>query len=159
MSNFKHGHKRKGAVTPEYQSWTAMQTRCSNEKIKQWADYGGRRITVCKRWSKFENFLADMGPRPKGYSLDRINNDRAYSKQNCKWSTRKEQANNRRVRCDTTWVLWGGKKCRVFDVAIELKINRVTVMYRIRRGMTPIDALTTPLHQGQGKRKPGSNSK
>jgi hypothetical protein len=75
-----------------------MLMRCSNPHFAGWKDYGGRGIQVCDRWMQFENFLADMGQRPPGKSLDRINNDGNYEPSNCKWSTPKEQANNRRKR-------------------------------------------------------------
>ena len=73
-----------------------MMTRCYNENFGQWKDYGGRGIKVCHRWHKFENFLADMGVKPDGLTLDRKDNDKGYTKCNCKWSTRVEQNRNRR---------------------------------------------------------------
>ena len=72
-----------------------MKTRCLNPNNKRFKDYGGRGIMICERWMVFENFLADMGERPEGKTLDRINNDGHYEPSNCKWSTSKEQANNR----------------------------------------------------------------
>lgn len=73
-----------------------MLDRCGNPNNTKFAEYGGRGITVCKRWRDFVSFLADMGERPAGCSLDRINNDGNYEPGNCKWSTYREQANNRR---------------------------------------------------------------
>jgi hypothetical protein len=73
-----------------------MIQRCTNPNFKQWAHYGGRGITVCDRWRSFENFLADMGRRPQGLTLERENNDRGYEPGNCKWATRLEQRANRR---------------------------------------------------------------
>lgn len=85
------------SITPEYRAWTGMWTRCTNKKDIMYHHYGGRGITVCAKWDSFEKFLKDMGHRPsKLHSIDRINNDRGYSKNNCRWSVRTEQIRNRR---------------------------------------------------------------
>lgn len=86
-------------IPPLYCVWASMRNRCNNPNIPQWKDYGGRGITVCKRWDSFATFVADMGPRPNGYLLDRINNDKGYSPSNCRWTTRsQQQLNQRRTR-------------------------------------------------------------
>ena len=87
-----------GGLTPEYQSWRGMRERCLNPNHASYANYGGRGIGVCDRWlHSFENFRADMGKRPKGFSLDRIDNERGYSADNCRWADTKTQARNTRV--------------------------------------------------------------
>lgn len=93
----KRNATHKKTDTPTWRSWSAMFTRCENKNAKTYKDYGARGISVCERWRKFENFLADMGERPQGTSIDRFPNiDGNYEPGNCRWATVKEQGNNAR---------------------------------------------------------------
>ena len=91
---------------PLYYTWANMLSRCTNPNTPNFSDYGGRGVTVCERWHHFKNFAIDMGKRPsKQHSLDRIDNDKGYSPENCKWSTRQEQNSNKRTyRTSTTGI-------------------------------------------------------
>lgn len=91
----RHGHARAGRISPTYKSWYAMIQRCENPKNVRFARYGARGIVVCAAWSSFDQFLQDMGERPEGKTLDRINPDGNYEPANCRWATPKEQANNK----------------------------------------------------------------
>ena len=95
--NTKHGHKpRNGSPSPTYNSWRAMQERCNNPNARGYKWYGKRGISVCPRWESFENFLVDMGEKPKGLTLDRTDNDGNYEPGNCQWVTQKEQTRGNR---------------------------------------------------------------
>jgi hypothetical protein len=93
-----HGFSFRRSGKRVYRIWCCMITRCTNPKATRYENYGGRGITVCERWLKFENFLEDMGEPPEYHSIDRLDNDAGYSKENCAWRTASQQSLNRRKR-------------------------------------------------------------
>lgn len=95
IGNYRHGHSGHN-TSGTYVSWLSMKTRCKSDNRHNSYRYKSRGISMDQRWINFENFLNDMGERPEGTTLDRIDNDKGYSKDNCKWSTPTEQARNRR---------------------------------------------------------------
>jgi hypothetical protein len=128
--------------TSEYAIWCSMRQRCSNNKNHAWKSYGGRGITVCDRWkSSYENFLLDMGRRPPGHSLDRINNDGNYEPANCRWATRRQQATNTRWN---RYIEWRGQRKALCEWADILKMNPTTLRCRLENW--PLEkAMATPL--------------
>lgn len=114
--------------TPTYISWLAMRARCLNPSHEQYADYGGRGVTIDPAWNSFEQFLKDMGPRPEGKTLDRKDNDGPYSATNCRWATRAEQARN--TSQTTLYSFQGEEKC-LADWADGRGIPRTTLWNRL----------------------------
>ncbi len=134
-ANRTHGQRG----TPTHNTWCAMKQRCNYAQSKQYPAYGGRGITVCARWNdSFENFLADMGERPKGMTIDRIDSDGNYEPKNCRWATDPDQQRNRR---STILVERNGVTKCVKDWCDELGLKPDAVYGRIRRGATPSEAL------------------
>lgn len=126
LGNRTHGMTRTGT----YRSWQEMKTRCNDPSSISYPNYGGRGITICERWTKFENFLEDMGERPEGCSLDRKNNSAGYSKRNCRWVSRTTQNGNKRnnrvvrykgkVMCLAAW-------CSRLDLPYPRTYHRVVI--------------------------------
>jgi len=119
--------------------WSAMLERCRNKRHKQYMNYGGRGITVCERWYDLANFVADMGERPKGLTLDRVDNNKGYSHENCRWATKLEQARN--TRGNRLFTINGVTKC-LSAWCGEYKIHKCTVRGRLTAGW-PIELALT----------------
>lgn len=132
-------------VPPERRAWHQARQRCNCKTHKQYADYGGRGITVCKRWNVYENFIADMEPRPPGYTLERRNNSKGYSPSNCYWATQAEQQRNRR---DTIKLTFKGETLCVAEWARRLGLSPVAVHQRLKLGWTIRQAVTLPAIKG-----------
>lgn len=142
MKSRKHGHAFNGLKTPTYRSWYAMVARCTNPKNKRWARYGGRGIKVCDRWLDFRNFLADMGERPVGMTLDRSDNARGYEPANCRWATAIEQGRN---TARTRLIAYEGKSYPLRTLAEHFGINHEALRHRLDAGWPVEKALKEPL--------------
>lgn len=126
-----HGHTKGIGVTTTYNSWVLMLGRCYNENNQQYDDYGGRGITVCERWRySYTNFLRDMGERPTGLLLDRIDNNKGYSPDNCRWTDRTTQNRNRR---NTLFAERYGERKTVAEWAEILGVKYDTLKVRLWR--------------------------
>jgi hypothetical protein len=133
----KHG----AAGSPVYQAWSTMLRRCENPRNPSFRNYGGRGITVCDEWHDFVNFYRDMGARPDGCTLERIDNDKGYSKENCRWATRLEQASNTRKN---RWISANGKRLTVSQWAREMGVPANVIGQRLYRGWDEVRAVTEP---------------
>jgi len=137
-----HGNSKQGAVTPTYRVWQAMRRRCNYLKNIQYNDYGGRGIKVCERWNKFENFLEDMGERPEGMSIDRIDVNGNYEPSNCRWATPIDQGNNKR---NNVYITINNKTQTIPQWARDVAINVMVLWSRINlMKWEPERAITEP---------------
>lgn len=143
----KHGHYINKHRTPTYQSWCCMIQRCTNPNNKYYNDYGGRGITVCRKWMQFERFLEDMGERPTlNRSLDRIDNHGDYNLENCRWATRSQQQRNKRTNCLITY---DSKTQCLSAWSKDTGLSRQTIRYRLNHNWSVKDTLITPIHKGK----------
>lgn len=122
----------------EYNAWVNMRLRCLKPSDKVYYRYGGRGIKICKRWMKYKNSIKDMGPCPEGLSLERIDNDRHYTKKNCCWASKKAQCNNRSTNRKITFK---GETHNIGEWTRILGVGKNTIRRRLEKGH-PID---TPL--------------
>ncbi len=136
-----HGQASYKYRTKTYTVWTGMKNRCLNKNNHAYDKYGGRGIMVCNRWMKFDNFYADMGEKPEGMSIERTDNSKGYSPENCKWATCIEQANNtRKNKCYE----YNGESLTIPQWGRKLSINHKMLAKRIRNGMSIEDAILNP---------------
>lgn len=138
LHNTKHGLHS----TPEYKSWLAMVQRCSRPGTNGYERYAGRGIVVCDRWLTIENFITDMGPRPPGMTLERINNGGNYEPGNCRWATKKEQGRNKR---NNRMITVGERTQCLSAWAEESGIKGDTVEKRLNRGWPAERAVFEPV--------------
>lgn len=139
-SHWRHGESSRQNRTVEYATWVKIKCRCQNPSDISYENYGGRGIRICDRWSdSFESFLADMGRRPKNTSIDRIDNNGHYEPGNCRWASIKIQSRNKRTN---VMVSHNGQTKTVAEWAEAIGIGYFTLHSKIKRGMTPEQALT-----------------
>ena len=136
----EHGYLVGRKTFKEYSAWAAMKARCKNPKATSFKRYGGRGIKVCKEWETFSNFFKDMGTSLKGQSLDRIDNSKGYYKENCRWATPRQQANNRR---GNKLLEFNGTTKTMREWCRILKLNYITVKKRLENEWTINKALST----------------
>jgi hypothetical protein len=150
MTNVKHGHAVNNLLSPTYVTWHSMKQRCRDKNHSAYFKYGGRGITFCDRWLNFNNFLCDMGERPTGKTLDRINNNGNYEPTNCKWSTKKEQARNTRKN---RYIDFNGKKITIAELSDKIGVNQGVLRGRINNGYSMDKVLSKDLFKRGMKQK------
>ena len=135
----KHGHKSDFVTTPTYCTWQSMKARCFDKNHKYFKNYGARGITVCETWMEFPAFLSDMGERPSGKTLERLDNNGNYEPGNCTWATPKQQSRNKRTN---RMIEAFGKSTTIAELAEEHGITYNALYGRIvTHGMRPEDAI------------------
>ncbi|MAA48822.1 MAG: hypothetical protein CMP83_01530 [Gammaproteobacteria bacterium] len=127
--------------TPTYTSWIHARSRCRNPKNDAYANYGGRGITFAEEWDSYDQFFADMGERPAGTTLDRIDNTKGYEPGNCRWATRQQQSRNRR---GIPLIEFNGKRQCIAAWAEDTGLSPQRISARLKRGWSVKRTLTTP---------------
>lgn len=147
----KHGHTSHSWQSPTYCTYQNMISRCYRPSNPRYPAYGAVGIGVCDRWREsFENFLADMGTRPEGTTIDRIDGALGYSPENCRWATSTEQQANIATNVNIEFL---GKTQNISTWAKELGLDPSNLAWRLRHGWSVEAALTTPPHTGNRTRK------
>lgn len=152
QAGFKHGHSTKVRRSPTYTTWDAMKRRCLNPNSRDYKDYGGKGITIDPSWTEFKNFLADMGERPVGMTIDRKDGTKGYTKDNCRWATHTEQMRNKRTN---VYFAIDNVKMLQTDWAIKQGLRLTTIKHRIRAGWSVKAAVLTPARP----KKPNGSAK
>ncbi len=137
----KHSHCSNGS-SPTYVSWRLMWNRCKRRKNHNYYRYGGAGITVCDRWRSFESFLEDMGEKPEGCSIDRIDGTGNYTPENCRWATRKQQQRNRK---NNRLITYNGQTLCLAEWNEKLKMGKDGLSTRLRLGWSVHRAITQPV--------------
>jgi len=153
----RHGaYLSEAEFNSEYRSWKAMRSRCNCKKTTHYERYGGRGITYDPAWDDFNNFLADMGPKenPK-LELERIDNEKNYCKENCRWATRKEQTRNRGGKRATRLYTFEGKTMCIADWAREVGISPQSMQKRLNKGWPLERAFAKPTPSPDSIQTPG----
>lgn len=145
----RHGHRPAGDKGPTYSAWGSMRQRCNNPNTAGYHRYGGRGIKVCKRWDHFANFLADMGERPPGTSIDRIDNDGNYTPSNCQWLDHRK---NSAKTCKIKWLTYNGRTQSASAWCREFGLPKQTLYHRLWNDWPIAVALTTPIGKYKGRR-------
>lgn len=143
--NIRHGHAVKNKRTPEYSTWLSMIHRCHSPSNSSYATYGAKGITVCERWRKFENFFSDMGLKPAGHSIDRVNNSLGYSPENCRWADAKTQSLNRSA---TQLIEINGVTKCISEWCKDYGVKNSTVSMRRKKGFPKELWFSKPLKRG-----------
>lgn len=134
-----HGQAVGGSRTREYRAWAAMKERCGNPTTKAYPKFGGRGVKVCRRWLRFENFLADMGPCPPNHALDRRDDSRGYTKSNCRWATAKEKGRSMR---SNRFLTFRGETLCLTDWAERAGLSLPAFRYRLSKNW-PLEIILT----------------
>jgi hypothetical protein len=134
------GIKKHGLYgTPTYRTWSSMKQRCKSSKAPNYKYYGGKGISVCDSWEKFENFLADMGERPENMTIDRIDSNGDYTPENCRWADADQQNRNRSC---ANIIEFKGVAKNLTEWAKEIGMNKQTLAERINSGWSIEKAIT-----------------
>lgn len=150
-TSVKHGHKRGGkGGSRTYSTWSSMKDRCLCKSNISYKHYGAKGVSICDRWMVFENFLEDMGERPEAKTLDRIDNNKGYFKENCRWATSFEQQCN---RPDNLMVMFNGQEKALAQHCRDQRIGQNAVRLRLKMGWDIQRALTQPVQIKNRKEK------